>query len=178
MPCQESISRNSRAPTPAVPAILSSSCAMIRRTQTYYFRLRIRLGKPITIRTVIAFREATACTAATVLEAVVPRPSRFPLSSTARTTMFVVPCAVGVQKYIQDSRPLAGCQVEPPSIETSTPPTTPPPASVAVPVTVTGIPAETVPPGSGNVIEDVGAKVSEEAEAGVRGDCNVAGCTP
>src|ERR1700674_1268941 len=96
----------------------------------------------------------------------------------ARTTMFAEPCTEGVQKYIQDSRPLAGCQVAPPSTETSTPPTTPPPASVAVPVMVTGIPADTTPPGSGKVIEDVGATVSEEAEAVVRGDCNVAGCTP
>src|ERR1700682_1347125 len=92
--------------------------------------------------------------------------------------MLTAPCTVGVQKYIQDSRPLAGCQVAPPSTETSTPPTTPPPASVAVPVIVTGIPADTVPPGSGNVIEDVGATASDEAEAEVRGDCKVAGCTP
>src|ERR1700680_4766956 len=92
--------------------------------------------------------------------------------------MFVAPCDTGAQKYIKDACPLAGCQVVAPSTEAPTPPTTPPPASVAVPVIVTGIPADTTPPGSGNVIEDVGATVSEEAEAVVRGDCNVAGCTP
>src|ERR1700704_4665632 len=92
--------------------------------------------------------------------------------------MFVAPCTEGVQKYIQDSRPLAGCQVVPPSTETSTPPTTPPPASVAVPVMATGMPADPSPPGSGNGREDVGARVWAEADAEVRGDCKVAGCTP
>src|SRR5262245_56486630 len=42
---------------------------------------------------------------------------------------------------------VAGCQVAPPSVETSTPATTPPPASVAVPVTVTCEPFARFVPG-------------------------------
>ncbi len=41
---------------------------------------------------------------------------------------------------------VTGCQVVPPSVETSTPATTPPPASVAVPLMVTAEPSEKVAP--------------------------------
>src|SRR6266536_179216 len=53
--------------------------------------------------------------------------SRFPLSSTARDLIVVdgFPCAV--QVYDQLVVPVAGCQVLPPSVVTSTPATTPPP---------------------------------------------------
>ena len=37
---------------------------------------------------------------------------------------------------------VTGCQVVPPSVETSTPATTPPPASVAVPLMVTAEPSD------------------------------------
>jgi hypothetical protein len=53
--------------------------------------------------------------------------------------------------------PVAGCQVVPPSVETSTPATTPPPESVAVPEIVTGVPSAKLAPGAGLVIVDAGA---------------------
>src|SRR5262249_22016976 len=65
-----------------------------------------------------------------------PGVSRFPLSSTARLLIVTCPEPFTVQRKVQDPRPVAGCQVVPPSTETSTPPTTPP-VSDAVPVIVT-----------------------------------------
>ena len=67
--------------------------------------------------------------------------SRLPLSSTARLLMVTVPVPAGrpgIAPALTVGRRVAGCQVVPPSAETSTPPTTPPPESVAVPVIVTG----------------------------------------
>src|SRR5215212_6532584 len=58
---------------------------------------------------------------------------RLPLSSTARLLMVATPLTVGVHLYVQLERPVAGCHVVPPSTDTSTAATTPPPASVAVP---------------------------------------------
>src|SRR5689334_22089232 len=66
--------------------------------------------------------------------------SRLPLSSTARLRMLTLPDFVGRKVYDHDERPRAGCH-GPPSRETSTPATTPPPESVAVPAIVTGVPA-------------------------------------
>ena len=48
-------------------------------------------------------------------------------------------------------------------METSTPATTPPPLSVAVPVIVTVVPSATVAPAAGEVIVEVGAVVSVDA---------------
>src|SRR5688572_13711351 len=62
-----------------------------------------------------------------------------PLSSTARTRTVVDPSCVNVAGYVQVSRPAAGCQVAPPSVETSIAATRPP-LSVAVPVIVIGWP--------------------------------------
>ena len=62
---------------------------------------------------------------------------------------------------------VAGCQVVPPSVETSTPATTPPPASVAVPLMVTAEPSDTVAPCDGELMDDVGAVVSVDAVAAV-----------
>src|SRR5215467_13074752 len=66
--------------------------------------------------------------------------SRLALSSTARLRTLIDPALRGVQEYDQVDSPVAGCQVCPPSVETSTPATTPPPTSTAVPVTVTVMP--------------------------------------
>ena len=65
----------------------------------------------------------------------------------------------------------------PPSAETSTPATTPPPASVAVPLMVTAEPSEKVAPDDGDVIVDVGGVVSVDCVAGASPDISVAGCT-
>src|SRR5690348_12548958 len=56
--------------------------------------------------------------------------STLPLSSVARVRILVVgaPCAIHVE--LQAVVPVAGCHVVPPSVETSTPATVPPPASV------------------------------------------------
>ena len=66
--------------------------------------------------------------------------STLPLSSTALLFSVTVPTTLGVQEYVQEVVPVAGCHVEPPSTDTSTPATTPP-VSLAVPVTVTGTPS-------------------------------------
>src|SRR5256885_2077878 len=60
---------------------------------------------------------------------VTPAPgfSRLAVSSTALALILIEPKVKTVQLYDQVSRPFAGCQVRPPSTDTSTPPTTPPP---------------------------------------------------
>ena len=67
------------------------------------------------------------------------------------------------------ARPVAGCQVVPPSVETSTPPTTPP-VSVAVPVMVVKLPDCTVPP-VGEVMVEFGGTVSVDCEAAAKPAC-------
>src|SRR6185503_7682560 len=63
----------------------------------------------------------------------IPGCSTLPLSSTARL-MSVYDAAVWVtHENVQFSRPAARCHVAPPSVDTSTAASTPPPASVAVP---------------------------------------------
>src|SRR5689334_19709965 len=101
----------------------------------------------------------------------------FPLSSVARAWIVAVPAAPGVQVYVQLPRPDAGCQVVPPSVDTSTPPTTPP-TSLAVPEMPMALPACTVPPPAGEVITTVGAVVSVDPEAAVRPEIRVTGWTP
>src|SRR4051812_25793128 len=86
-----------------------------------------------------------------------------PLSSAARTRSVAVPVLPGTQVYVQAPRPAAGCQVAPLSVDTSTPPTTPPPVSVAVPETVVAEPDCTVAPAAGAVIAAAGPTVSVEA---------------
>ena len=71
---------------------------------------------------------------------------------------------------------VTGCQVEPPLVDTSTPATTPPPESVAVPLIVTLLPFAMVAPAEGEVIAEVGGAVSEGAVPATRPDINVVGC--
>ena len=73
---------------------------------------------------------------------------------------------------------MAGCQVVPPSVETSTPATRPPPASVAVPVTVTVSPLPRLAPADGEVITAVGAAASVLAVAVTSPVIRPYGCTP
>ena len=73
---------------------------------------------------------------------------------------------------------VTGCQVEPPSADTSTPATTPPPESVAVPLIVTVLPLLRVAPADGEVIVEVGGAVSAGAVPATRPDISVAGCAP
>src|SRR5215216_1559485 len=62
----------------------------------------------------------------------------FTLSSIARTMTVAAPIWVGVQLNVQDARPVAAFQVVPPSTETSTRASWPPPTSAAVPDMDTG----------------------------------------
>ena len=73
---------------------------------------------------------------------------------------------------------MARRQVVPLSVDTSTPATRPPPASVAVPVMVTGVPTGRVAPAAGEPIAVVGGVVSVEAVAAVSPLRSVSGCTP
>src|SRR5215472_12375843 len=100
--------------------------------------------------------------------------SMLPLSSTARLRKLTLPDLVGSQVKVHDERPLAGCQVRPPSTETSTPATTPP-TSVAVPVMVTGVP--TCAPVR-ELIPEVGGAVSVEAVAASNPACKLPGWSP
>src|SRR6267378_2739366 len=101
---------------------------------------------------------------------------RFPLSSTARLISVTAPSVEGLTLYVQFSLPAAGCHVAPPSMETSTPPTTPPPWSVAVPDMVVGTPACNPPDTVLTVV--TGGVVSVDFVAGTSPGCNVPGCTP
>src|SRR4051812_47945658 len=55
--------------------------------------------------------------------------STLPLSSVARTRITVDGLPWANHEYVQLEVPVAGCHVVPPSVETSTPATTPPPPS-------------------------------------------------
>src|SRR4051812_13533975 len=100
---------------------------------------------------------------------------RLALSSVARTRSLAVEPPAR-HEYVHDVVPLAGCQRVPPSVETSTPATVPPPASDAVPVTVTVLPLGTVDPSAGEVIVAVGAVWSVVAVAATSPVCRVDGC--
>ena len=104
--------------------------------------------------------------------------SRLPLSSTARVCKLTGPRVAGIHENDHVPRPTAGCHVWPPSTETSTPATVPPPASVAVPVIVIAAPACTLAPAAGDVMVDTGGKESVDAVAKVNPDWMLAGCTP
>src|SRR3954469_3675302 len=64
-----------------------------------------------------------------------------PLSSDARLRIVAVPLVGGVHVQVHDVVPAARCQLRPPSTETSTTDTMPPPTSCAVPAIVTALPA-------------------------------------
>src|SRR5262245_27987093 len=76
--------------------------------------------------------------------------SMLPLSSKPRLLIVTLPTPATVPLNVQEVVPVAAAQVAPPSIETSTPTRTPPPFSVAVPVTVTAAPDENVAPETGD----------------------------
>lgn len=67
---------------------------------------------------------------------------------------------LGVELKLHEVVPVATLKVAPPSIDTSTLATTPPPVSLAVPVMLTGVPVNKSAPGLGDVIVDVGGVVS------------------
>ena len=73
--------------------------------------------------------------------------------------------------------PVAGCQVEPPSVETSMPATWPP-ASLAVPEIVTVEPSAIAAPADGLEMVELGAVVSVLCETAVRPLISVVAGTP
>src|SRR5206468_985788 len=119
-------------------------------------------------RLVHGHRPATTDTVTPLLGA-----SRLPLSSIARLRIVAEPSAPGDQSKLQVAVPCAACHVAPPSTDTSTPATTPPPLSVAVPVIVTRLPLWTCAPAAGDVTTDVGAKISVDALVAMRPLCRV-----
>jgi len=84
----------------------------------------------------------------------------FPLSSTARLLIVACPGVAGVQLKLHEVVPVAALKVTPPSTETSTRATDPPPVSLAVPVMLTVTLVNTVAPDAGEVIAEVGADLS------------------
>ena len=74
--------------------------------------------------------------------------------------------------------PVARCQVVPPSSETSTAATTPPPVSDAVPVTLTTLPLVIELPAVGEVIVATGGVVSVDCDAGCSVSSSVPGWAP
>src|SRR6185312_4361129 len=97
------------------------------------------------------------------------------LSSVARVKIVISPADEGTQEYVHLVVPWAGCQVCPPSTETSTPATAPPPVSELVPETVTACPVIKAAPFSGAVMTEVGAIVSVDAVAVTRPGARVCG---
>src|SRR5262247_1823999 len=83
----------------------------------------------------------------------------FPLSSTARLLIVACPGA-GVQLKLHAVVPVAALKLAPPSTDTSTRATVPPPVSLAVPVMLTVVPVDIVAPDVGEVIAEVGADLS------------------
>jgi hypothetical protein len=84
----------------------------------------------------------------------------FPLLSIARLLIVAGPGVVGVQLKLHEVVPVAALKAPPPSTETSTRATDPPPVSLAVPVMLTVVPVNTVAPDAGEVIAEVGAILS------------------
>ena len=82
--------------------------------------------------------------------------------------------------YVTDQAvvPVAGCHEVPSSREYSTPATTPPPVSDAVPVSVTLVPLGCVEPAAGEVMATVGPVVSVDLVAAVRPVISVVGWAP
>src|SRR3954452_10038871 len=107
-----------------------------------------------------------------------PGLSMLPLSSTARVRTVLEGAPWAIQVNDHELVPVAGRQVAPPSVDTSTPPTTPPPVSAAVPEIVTREPSVIVAPPTGDEIDDVGAVVSTDLVATVTSGWGVEGCTP
>src|SRR5215831_6430464 len=84
----------------------------------------------------------------------------FPLLSTARLLILTCPGVVGVHIKLHEVVPVAALKVAPPSTDTSTLATVPPPASLAVPVMLTAVPVNISAPALGDVIVEVGAILS------------------
>jgi hypothetical protein len=99
-----------------------------------------------------------------------------PLSSVARTRMGCDPVPLIEPVYDQEVVPVARCQLSPPSRDTSTIATMPPPVSLAVPFTVRTVPLVWVVPEAGEVIATVGAVLSVDMVGATSPAMSVPGC--
>src|SRR3954471_14863961 len=104
--------------------------------------------------------------------------STLPVSSKPRLRIVVGPDPETVHANDQVVVPDAARHVVPPSVDTSTPETIPPPVSEEVPLIVMVDPAATVAPLIGEVIVDVGATASVEAVVATSPLWSVPGWTP
>src|SRR5437879_2491988 len=112
-------------------------------------------------------------TGSTVMPTPAPGVSTFALSSAARDLVVRGPGAeLTRQVKVHAVVPLARCQLVPPSMETSTPPTKPP-VSVAVPLITTSVFCVTCMPAAIDVMLDVGLVLSVDALAATSPDCRV-----
>src|SRR4029077_15979556 len=93
------------------------------------------------------------------IDTVGPTPARprVPVSAIARTLIVAAPGTPGVQPKLHNVVPVAAFHVVPPSTDTSTPATVPPPRSAEVPVIVIRTPLDTLLPVAGETIVDAGA---------------------
>jgi hypothetical protein len=80
----------------------------------------------------------------------------FPLLSTARLLIVAGPGVVGIHVKLHAVVPVAALKLAPPSTDTSTRATVPPPVTLAVPVMLTVVPVDTAAPAVGDVIVEVG----------------------
>src|SRR3954469_24824670 len=162
---------------------MNPSMSLLNLTPSSYGFESAALGL---VGTVDGFHRLGHGHAPTTTDTLMPGPadSRFPLSSTARVRMVADPRTAGDQSKLHVEVPDAACHVVPPSTDTSTLATTPPPLSAAVPLIVTRLPFSTWPPAAGEVTPDVGAKISLDAlvatsgRAGSAPACSAAGCAP
>src|SRR4051812_38092847 len=162
---------------------MNPSMSLLNFTPSSYGLESAALGL---VGTVDGFHRLGHGQAPTTTDTVTPAPadSRLPLSSTARLRIVAAPRTPGDQSKLHVEVPLAVCHVDPPSTDTSTAATTPPPLSAAVPVIVTRLPFSTWPPFAGEVMVDAGAKMSDDeplatsGRAGSAPTCSVPGWAP
>src|SRR5262245_41472814 len=111
----------------------------------------VPIGTPYpAVGDVISSEERGVCQTVTVI--CVGGSCTYPLLSTARRLIVTCPVVVGVHVSLHAVVPVAGLKLAPPSTDTSTRPTVPPPASLAVPVMLTVVPSSTPSPALGDVI--------------------------
>jgi len=80
----------------------------------------------------------------------------FPLLSTARLLIVAGPGVAGIHIKLHAVVPVAALKLAPPSTDTSTRASVPAPVTLAVPVMLTVVPADTAAPAVGDVIVEVG----------------------
>ena len=114
----------------------------------------------------------------TVTETPADGVSTLPLVSVARLFSVTDPIVIGVHAYVHGAVPAADFHVAPPSVDTSTRATWPPPMSLAVPNITSCDPLSNEAPGEGLVMIDAGACVSFTGAPGTRPGWSEPASTP